>query len=226
MNEAELARAAKDGDLHAFEALATPCEGMIWRACFQLMGNAADAQDMAQNAMIKAWTHLDTWKEEAKFSTWLYRIAVTCCLDERRKRTAHPAASMEDMRDNGFDPPAREEGPLDQVLRRERSEAIREALNALPDEQRVPLILSSVEGRPYDEIARILSLPEGTVKSRIARARMALRKKLQDPEDPHRNFSSPAPSKETKTGYQSSSQALSQALSQASTQKGGGRHDV
>ena len=85
MDDPVLVRKAKAGDAKAFEALATPCEPMIWRVCWQMMGSREDAQDCAQEAFVKAWSRISSWNEAASFSTWLYRIAVTCCLDALRK---------------------------------------------------------------------------------------------------------------------------------------------
>ena len=111
MDDPVLVRKAKAGDAKAFEALATPCEPMIWRVCWQMMGSREDAQDCAQEAFVKAWSRISSWNEAASFSTWLYRIAVTCCLDALRKKKVRASDSVDAMQESGHDLPARDPGP-------------------------------------------------------------------------------------------------------------------
>ena len=199
MDDPVLVRKAKAGDAKAFEALATPCEPMIWRVCWQMMGSREDAQDCAQEAFVKAWSRLSSWNDAASFSTWLYRIAVTCCLDALRKKKVRASDSVDAMQESGHDLPARDPGPQESLERAEHNRQVREALSALPEEQRTPLILSCVEEKSYEEIALILSLPPGTVKSRISRGRLALKKMLSDPSQTG-NKSDSVPSNSMKGG--------------------------
>ena len=189
-------RRAQDGDTRAFEALVTPLEGMVWRVCFHMMGNTADAEDAAQDAMLRAWRGLPGYNGRAEFSSWLYRVAVTACLDALRRRKARPAASLDALGEAGFDPPDAAPLPEEAVLHHERQEDLRRALSRLPEDQRVPLVLYAVEGRPYEEIGELLGLPAGTVKSRISRAR----EKLSELFDENGNKSASAPSNKMKGG--------------------------
>ena len=178
MDESSLIRQASQGDARAFEALATPCEGMVWRVCWRLMGSREDAEDAAQNTMIKAWKKLPDFEGTSSFSTWLYRIATTTCLDALRRRKIRESVSMENLREGGFDPPSPEPGPDRVVEALDEKARLSLALGCLPDEQRVPLLMYCMEQKRYDEIAGLLDLPEGTVKSRISRGRIALKKAL------------------------------------------------
>lgn len=199
MDDPVLVQKAKAGDAKAFEALATPCEPMIWRVCWHMMGNREDAQDCAQEAFLKAWSRISSWAGTASFSTWLYRIAVTCCLDALRKKKVRASDSVDAMQESGHEMPSTAPGPQESLEHTEHTQAVRDALSSLPSEQRTPLILSCVEGKSYEEIALILSLPPGTVKSRISRGRIALRKLLSDPPN-DRNKMNSTPSKQMKGG--------------------------
>ena len=186
---------ARNGDTAAFERLVTPCEPMLWRLCWQLMGTREDAQDAAQEAMLKAWRSLGSYRGDAAFSTWLYQVATRCCLDALRRRKRSAAESVEALQEEGYEPRDTQPLPEEEVARRLEREALRRALNSLPDEQRVPLVLCAVEGRSYEEAAAALELPLGTVKSRVSRAREQLRKILAE----NRNNSA-APSSNTVKG--------------------------
>ena len=178
MSEGQLIWKARQGDSAAFEALVTPHEQTMWRVCCHMMGSAEDAADALQQAMLRAWRSLGTYRGEASVGTWLYRIAVSACLDALRARKARPSESLDSLRENGFDPPAKAPDPAASLEKKEEREQVREALNSLPEEQRLPLLLFAVEQKPYEEVALLLSLPVGTVKSRIARARIRLAKIL------------------------------------------------
>ena len=166
---------AMRGDSQAFEQLVTPYEQMVWRVCWQMMGNQFDAEDTAQATMIRAWKSLSQYRGEAAFSTWLYRIAVHCCMDALRKRSRDRLDLMdqlpEDARTDSKTPEA-------ELLAEEGTTEIREALNQLSEEQKVPLVLYAIEEKSYDEISETLGVPSGTVKSRIARGRERLRRLL------------------------------------------------
>ena len=176
-DEMTLARARK-GDPAAFEALVTPHEQMLWRVCWRMLGEAEEARDALQETMVKAWRSLPDFQGGGLVS-WLYTIAVHTCQDMLRKRKARPAVSLDSLSEEGYDPPAREEGPAEALERSDRREAVRRALAMLPEDQRVPLVLFAAEGKRYEEIAAITGLPLGTVKSRVSRARDRLRALLE-----------------------------------------------
>lgn len=164
-------RRAQRGDAAAFEALMTPLEGMVWRVCYHYTGQAQDAQDCAQEAMLKAWRSLQDFRGDSRFESWLYRICVSCCLDHLRARRRRPTVSADELAEAGFDPADPAPQPEETVLAGEEKAALRGAIDALPEEMRTVLILYAMEGRRYEEIAEITGSAVGTVKSRLNRAR-------------------------------------------------------
>lgn len=154
-----------------FEALAAPEERTVWRVCYRLLGNAADAEDAVQETMLRAWQHRSRFQGESSVRTWLCSIAVHWCMDRLRQRKRRPQVSLDTLREDGYDPESREPLPQEEVERRDRRERLRQALGELEEDQRVPLVLYAQEQWSYEEIAAALSLPVGTVKSRISRAR-------------------------------------------------------
>ena len=173
MDELTLRRAQR-GDTSAFEQLVTPHEQLVWRVCWHFTHHTQDAQDCAQEAMVKAWRALPSYRQDCSLETWLYRIATSCCIDflRRKKRTA--AQSADQLAEAGFDPADPAPQPEETAIRQDEKQQIRQALAELPADMRTALILSAVEGRKYEEIAAITGVAAGTVKSRINRARQKL----------------------------------------------------
>lgn len=172
---------AQQGDTRAFEELVTPLEPMVWRVCHRYMKQGEDARDCAQEAMLKAWRSIRQYRGDASLETWMYRIAVSCCLDALRsaaRRKAEENQPLENMAEQGMELPDPEPTPEEKTLAAAEREAVRAALAELPDEQREPLEMYAMEGMGYEAISAALQVPMGTVKSRIARARIALAKKL------------------------------------------------
>ncbi len=169
---------AQKGDPAAFEALIAPHEKHIYQICLRMTGNPDDAQDACQEAFLRIYRHISSFKGESQFSTWVYRVATNACLDELRKRNSRSAASVEKLSEMGVMVEESCDGPEATVLQREQAEGIRRAILSLPEDQRVALVLRDVRGHSYDEIASILELNLNTVKSRISRARMSMSKFL------------------------------------------------
>ena len=169
---------AKRGDAAAFEALVAPFERMMYLTCMKLMGNEQDARDCAQEAMIRAYRAMGTYRNESKLETWLYRIAYNICLDALRRRKRLQAESLEAMSENGFTPEDKGQTPYGALEQKERMEALKQGLDKLPEEMRTVLLLSQVEDMSYDQIAQITDTPVGTIKSRINRARIKLKEIL------------------------------------------------
>ena len=178
MQEAELLRLARAGDTAAFERLAAPCEQTVWRVCVRMTGNQQDAEDAMQEAMLKAWRSLGSYREEVQFSTWIYQIAVRCCLDALRRRKSRESASLEELGEAGFAPADPSDSPESAMLRQEKHAMLRAALETLPEDMREPLERFAVAGENYEAIAASLHVPVGTLKSRISRGRAALKKQL------------------------------------------------
>lgn len=167
-------RRAQNGDPAAFEQLVTPHEGLIWRVCWQMLGSTEDAKDAMQETMLKAWRSLGSYRGEAAFSSWLYRVAVSCCTDALRRQKLRRADSVDALREAGFDPADTAPGPEDRLEQKDRRAQIRAALAQLPEEQRTVLVLTAIEGKSYEETAALLGVAMGTVKSRCNRARAKL----------------------------------------------------
>lgn len=169
-----LKRAAR-GDERAFEALIQPYADATYRLCLRMMGNEQDAADMAQEAFVRAWRSLSTYKGQSRFSTWLYRVTSNVCLDELRRRRHGEVQSMQVLQENGFEPVDTGETPEMALDRAELKRELSSAISQLGEEQRAALVLRDVQGLPYEQIAEILDLNLNTVKSRISRARSTLR---------------------------------------------------
>ncbi len=161
-----------------FEQLAAPLEKQVYFTCLNMMGNHEDAEDCAQEAMLRAFRRLDSFRGASKFSTWLYAIAVHVCLDELRKRKT--TYSLELLRESGWDVPDTAPELYEQMETKERRRKLRDAISLLPPEFRAPQVLVDLQGLSYQEAAQALGLPLGTVKSRVSRARQALMKTLLD----------------------------------------------
>jgi RNA polymerase sigma-70 factor (ECF subfamily) len=154
----------------------------IYNLCFRTVGNQDDAEDMTQESFLKAWRYLSSFQFESAFSTWLYRLATNCCLDLLRSKKRRPTVSLVSEDDDGeeqsFDPVDPAPQPEEALIRKEEQAQLQEALDSLEDTQRQIITLRVVNDLSYTEIAEILDLKEGTVKSRLSRARENLRKKL------------------------------------------------
>lgn len=167
----------KRRDADAFERAAAPYEKQIYFLCLRLTGNPHDAQDCAQDAMLRAFRAFPTFRGEAKLSTWLYTIAHRACMDALRRR--RPDVSLEELAATGWEAEDVSPTPYARLEQSERKRLLEEALRRLPDDQRAALVMVDLQGLPYDEAARALGIPLGTLKSRTARARDALAAQLQ-----------------------------------------------
>ena len=174
MDELTLRR-ARAGDTEAFEQLMTPLEPRIWRICWHYLGEREAASDCAQEAMVRIWRGLGSYREDSSLESWAYRVAANVCLDELRRRKRHPSESLEPLREKGFDPEDRGPGVEAQVIAREQKERLRECIARLPEDQREALVLTQLENVPYEQAAATLGTTEGTIKSRVNRAKARLR---------------------------------------------------
>ena len=196
MTEQELVRRAKDGDQLAFEQLVTDNEKRIYNLCRRMVGDQEDAAELTQEAFLNAWRGLPGFQAESAFSTWLYRLASNVCLDflrreKRRKSLSLTVVSLDQEEAVELEIPDQRYAPEGELERLEQRQAIRNGLARLSEEHRQVLVLRELSGLSYREIAQLLGVEEGTVKSRIARARGALRKVLVE----EGNFFGKAPSK-------------------------------
>ena len=182
MTESELVQAAQSGDQSAFAQLVTANQAMVYSLTYRMTGNPEDAADLTQEAFLNAWRSLGTFGGQSAFSTWIYRLASNACIDFLRREKRRSSLSMtledDDEEDRQADLPDDRWSPQRALERKEAQEAVRQGLAALSSEHREVLILRELEGLSYAEIAHALGLEEGTVKSRIARARLSLREFL------------------------------------------------
>lgn len=184
VREADLIARAVGGDGDAFGELVEPYEQKVYGLAYRMCGNRDDAYDLAQEAFLKTYRALDRFKGDSSFSTWLYRVVANTCLDQlRHARRSGPPVSLDDpistenggisrdVADTTFEPET-------MTLRSEVAREIRAAVALLPPDHRLAILLRDFEDLTYDEIAQAMGCGLGTVKSRISRAREALREHL------------------------------------------------
>lgn len=176
--EQAVVRRVLNGDVNAFEALVTAYEKNVYNLALRMTGNPEDAADMTQEAFLKAYNSLESFRGDSKFSVWLYRIVSNVCLDFLRRRSRRGTVSLSAEGDDGedvqLDIPDEEQSPEALLERRMTREAVRRGLDALPPDSRQILLLREIQGLRYEEIAAALDIEVGTVKSRIFRARKRL----------------------------------------------------
>jgi RNA polymerase sigma-70 factor (ECF subfamily) len=166
----ELIVLAQRGEQDAYGLLVRRYQDRVYRHLLNLTGSREEALELAQETFIKAWQALPTWRPDAQFHTWVYRIASNAALDVLRRRKVVRFVPLDD----DYDAPANQPGPEAQLQARQGLRRLDAALARLPPEQREIVLLREVEGLSYDELATTLEIDEGTVKSRLARARAAL----------------------------------------------------
>lgn len=176
-DEQLLILAARRGDSIAFGKIVHAYQDRLCTALLHVCGSADDAEDVAQEAFVQAYVKLASFAGESAFYTWLYRIAFNAAVSRRRRRREE--TSVEQAREATGEEPYDDEEPAEErVLREERAVQVQRALALLSDEHRAILVLREVEGCDYDEIASVLGLPVGTVRSRLHRARLHLKEQL------------------------------------------------
>jgi len=183
-DECALIQRCKDGDLSAFDELVRQYERQVYNFAYRLTHNYDDANDISADAFIKIYNAIESFRGDANFSTWLFRIVTNLYLDWRKRSKAHMNIPLDEYIDLEESSVTRQiedpsPGPLELLEAGERFQVLERAINDLPDYQRVMVILYHTQGQSYEEIAQIIGLPIGTVKSRLNRARLALRKKLE-----------------------------------------------
>ena len=182
-----LIRAFQGGDKAAFDELVLKHQHKLYNLCYRFLGDYQEANDSAQETFIKVYRSLKKFRLESAFSTWLYRIAVNTCKNKLKSaeyRQNKKMVSLDNPVSLDRGGPAIEiqdetHSPAMELEKKERVRLIQEAINALPPEQKEVVTLRDIEGFSYEEIVQITGLNLGTVKSRLARARLELRRKLR-----------------------------------------------
>lgn len=184
--ERYLVEAGQQGDIESFNQLVRLYEGRVYNLCYRMLGDAEAAADATQDTFLSAFRNLRRFRG-GSFRSWIMRIATNTCYDVLRASKRRPTMSLDAARAStddttALDPPDQGELPDERMLRQELGVAIQQCLNLLPEDQRVVVILSDVQGMSYEEIAQITGATLGTVKSRLSRGRARLRTSLKTKE--------------------------------------------
>ena len=183
--DTELMLRVKRGDEAAFAELVDKYKQPVINMLYRTLRDATEAEDLAQNTFVQVFKSADRYRVEAKFSTWLYTIARNLCLNEIRRRSRHPAESLDATTEAQEETPARQfedKGTVaapDQLLRGELTAKVEEALSSLPENQRTAILLFKEQDMSYEEISKILDCSLSATKSLIHRGRDTLKQKLK-----------------------------------------------
>ncbi|MCE9580927.1 MAG: sigma-70 family RNA polymerase sigma factor [Planctomycetes bacterium] len=182
--DADLIRRAQRGEGDAYGQLVVKYQDLVYNAVYRMIGREDQAKDIAQEAFVKGWRALGSFEGRAQFGTWIYRIAINACISDRRGLKRRKATSLSggpggDDEEGGLDVADDAPEPPEQVVDNEKVRIVQEAIGELDHEFRTMIVLRDMEGRPYEEIAEVLNVPVGTVRSRLHRARQALKDKLK-----------------------------------------------
>ena len=184
MSEEQLIRRAQQGDNGAFEELLLLHQKKVYNLCLRMSANPDDALDLSQEAFLRAWRSLGQYQFEANFSTWLFRLTSNICIDFLRRKKRRQETSLTESYDDSdegaeLSVPDAQPGPEQQAMTNETKIELARAMEQLSPEHREILQLRVIEDLHYEQIADILGVRVGTVKSRLARARLSFRKILK-----------------------------------------------
>jgi len=182
--DVELVKRAKAGDLKAYDALIRSYKNSVYNIVYRMVHNRQEAEDLTQDAFIKAFNSLKSFNEEYAFSTWLYKIATNNCIDFFRKRKLKTYSMDQNIhyKDEEIrqEYAVSEKNAVESLIENEKVKIIRGAIKKLPEKYRIVIEMRHHEEKSYDEIAEALGLPLGTVKARIFRAREMLKGLLKN----------------------------------------------
>lgn len=179
----ELLQAVIEGDTTAFRGLVEKYQGRVYAMVYGMIRNREDARDITQEAFVKAYKNLDSFRLESSFYTWLYRIAMNLAIDLTRKKKRQGTTSFDEAvasknLDGGISELHHGDSPSKKLERKETYKLIMDALEKLPADQKQVILLRELEGLSYKEISDVMDIPEGTVMSRLFYARKKLQKLL------------------------------------------------
>lgn len=186
MTENDLIQKCKKGNREAFNILFSRYQSQVINTAYGMLSDTEDAYDAAQEVFIRVYRNIESFKEQSSFTTWLYRITMNVCSDILRKRQKNSdIISLNSFTEDNKDFDIKDDSPgvEESMELSERQAAVREAINELKEEHRAVIVLCDIEGMSYEEISATLGIPRGTVKSRINRARNALKKNLTNKRD-------------------------------------------
>jgi RNA polymerase sigma-70 factor (ECF subfamily) len=193
-SDEELVEACQSGEASAFDVLVARWEDRIRGAAYRFLGSDEEARDVAQEAFLKAYQAIGTFKKEARFSSWLYQIATNLCRDRLRRRKTRATVSLEALEESGPVMVETRPGAHERLLERDLARAVRRAVSELPEEQREVVILKEYQDLTFLEIAQALGVPVSTVKTRLYRGLGQLRLRLER-EGVHGAAPEPAPAR-------------------------------
>jgi RNA polymerase sigma-70 factor (ECF subfamily) len=176
---------SQNGDMESFEKLIKEYQKGAYNIAYRMLGNIEDAKDASQESIIKIYRSIDGFKMKSSFKTWFYRIVTNTCLDYRRKRSRNNVLYIDNELNTEEGSYSREvedtsDGPEEILLKNENTETLQRCIASMPEKYRMAIILRDIRGFSYSEMGQIMELPEGTVKSRISRARIMLKKIIND----------------------------------------------
>ncbi len=178
-SDEELVSACLDGEESAFDELVIRWDRKIRGAIYRIVGSEEEARDLCQEAFLKAYRHLGTFKKEARFSSWLYQIALNLCRDRLRRRRGRTMVSLDDVDEDGRVMAEPGPSPFEITEGRDLGRRVAAAVAALPEEQREVIVLKEYQGLTFLEIAQVLDVPISTVKTRLYRGLVLLRARLE-----------------------------------------------
>ncbi|WP_242840261.1 RNA polymerase sigma factor [Agathobaculum desmolans] len=198
MDDKHMLVKARRGELSAFEELVRKYEKRVYAVALRSSGSPEDAADITQEVFLRAWRSIETFRGDSGFSTWLFRITMNMCVDHARHKQSQPQCQPLVIGEEDAERPIPDTAPTpeEHLDNSELGRELAAALDAVSEEHRRIVLLRDVSGMSYTEIAEVLEISEGTVKSRLARARVALRRILLE----RGNLFEADPSKDTKGG--------------------------
>ena len=180
IDENKLIERASGGDPAAFNRLMEIHEKRMYAVALRMCSNREDAQDCLQEAMLRIYRSIGGFKGQSSFGTWVYRITMNTCLDELRRKKNKQNTSLDNMLDQGWSPADDSSSPEKHAIQNELRKNIADSIRDLPEDMRSAIIMRDIHGYSYDEIADVLNVNVGTIKSRISRGREKLREKLSN----------------------------------------------
>ncbi len=180
MNDKELVTKIKNGDQNALKQLFEQYQHLVYNICYRMTGNQEEAEDITQDVFIKIFHAIGKFRGEAKFSSWIYRIAVNTCLKRERRKKLESWISLEFLfqEKEQFQPESPEESPDQQIEIAEKEQIVQKAIQSIPERQKTALILFRYENLSYEEIAAIMKISLSAVEALLHRAKDNLSQKL------------------------------------------------